>query len=119
MAEPDNLDGQITVVAPTEAHQLGDSDEGEIEKRQGMGQFRHHRPIRESAAQATGMTFSASTGQVRFAVGGKGSSRRGGHAGEDGGRRTSPAWGTVGQWPDGPGPNSFRVLSPSSTKRTP
>jgi hypothetical protein len=29
--------GQITVGAPTEAHQLEDSDKGEVEKQQGRG----------------------------------------------------------------------------------
>jgi len=37
VAEHDDLDGQIVAVAPTEAHQLEDPGEGEVEEREGRG----------------------------------------------------------------------------------
>jgi hypothetical protein len=37
VSEHDDLNGQLVAVPSTEAHQLEDSDEGEVEKRQGHG----------------------------------------------------------------------------------
>ena len=37
VSEHDDFDGQLVAVAATEEHQLEDSDEGEVEKRQGHG----------------------------------------------------------------------------------
>jgi len=37
MSEYDDFNGQLVAVAATEEHQLEDSDEGEVDKRQGQG----------------------------------------------------------------------------------
>ncbi len=37
VSEHDDFDRQLVAVAPTEEHQLEDSDEGEVEKREGHG----------------------------------------------------------------------------------
>jgi hypothetical protein len=64
VAEHDDLDRQLFVVVPGEAEQIKDSDECNLEKRQGHDPVSSSGPFNESPTQGGRMTFSAPTGSV-------------------------------------------------------
>ena len=61
VAEHDDLDRQLFVVVPGEAEQIKDSDECNVEKRQGHDPVSSSGPFNESPTQGARMTFSAPT----------------------------------------------------------
>jgi hypothetical protein len=65
VAEHDDLDRQLFVVVPGEAEQIKDSDECNVEKRQGHDPVSSSGPFNESPTQGARMTFSAPTGLGR------------------------------------------------------
>jgi hypothetical protein len=61
VTQHDDFDSQPVAVTPAQSQQFEDSDESEVEERQGLAPFRRSRPRHESPVQATRITFSAPT----------------------------------------------------------